>query len=157
MPAKDLPAKIESSRDLKFRLLFEDNPLPMWVFDRETLRFLEANHAAVAHYGYAHEEFLGMTLADIRPPEDVARLKDSVDRAHGLALSGQWRHRLKDGRLIDVEVASHTILYGGRQAVLSVLQDITNASSWKNNCGSRPRWKRSACLPAGLRTTSTTC
>src|SRR5580692_9422390 len=121
MPAKDLL----KHRDLKFRLLFEDNPLPMWVFDRETLRFLEANQAAVAHYGYSHEEFLSMTIADIRPAEDVARLKDSIVKARGLALSGQWRHRLKDGRVIDVEVASHTISYGGRRAVLSVLQDIT--------------------------------
>jgi two-component system, cell cycle sensor histidine kinase and response regulator CckA len=121
MPAKDLLKQ----RDFKFRLLFEDNPLPMWVFDRETLRFLEVNHAAVCHYGYTHEEFLSMTIADIRPPEDIARLKDSVARARGLALSGQWRHRLKDGRMIEVEVASHTISYGGREAVLSVLQDIT--------------------------------
>ena len=121
MPTKDLLKQ----RDVKFRLLFEDNPVPMWVFDRETLRFLEANYAAVAHYGYSHEEFLSMTIADIRPPEDIARLKDSVARASGLALSGQWRHRLKDGRMIDVEVASHTISYGGRQAVLSVLKDIT--------------------------------
>jgi two-component system cell cycle sensor histidine kinase/response regulator CckA len=121
MQAKDLLKQ----KDVKFRLLFEDNPLPMWVFDRETLRFLEANHAAVAHYGYTHEEFLGMTIADIRPPEDVPRLKDSVANASGLALSGQWRHRLKSGRIIDVEVASHTISYGGQQAVLSVLQDIT--------------------------------
>jgi two-component system cell cycle sensor histidine kinase/response regulator CckA len=121
MPAKDLL----NQKDVRFRLLFEDNPLPMWVFDGETLRFLEANHAAIVHYGYTHEEFLSMTIADIRPPADVERLKESVTRASGLALSGQWRHRLKDGRLIDVEVASHTISYGGRRAVLSVLQDIT--------------------------------
>jgi len=121
MPAKDLLKR----KDVQFRLLFEDNPLPMWVFDRETLQFREANHAAVAHYGYGREEFLTMTIADIRPPEDIARLRDSVARASGLASSGQWRHRLKDGRLIDVEVASHTISYGGRPAVLSVLQDVT--------------------------------
>jgi len=111
--------------DLKFRLLFEDNPLPMWVFDRETLSFLEVNQAAVAHYGYTREEFLGMTLADIRPPEDVARLKQAVAQAAGIAERGQWRHRLSDGCLIDVEVASHTVTYGGRRAVLSVLHDVT--------------------------------
>ena len=121
MPARDLL----NQKDVKFRLLFEDNPMPMWVFDRATLCFLEVNHAALTHYGYTRQEFLSMTIADIRPPADVARLKDSVNRASGLALSGQWRHRLKDGRMIDVEVASHTISYGGRQAVLSVLQDIT--------------------------------
>src|SRR5208282_3055427 len=121
MAARDLL----NQKDVKFRLLFEDNPLPMWVFDRETLRFLEANHAAVAHYGYTHEEFLSMTIADIRPPEDVPRLKETVAGATGLASSGQWRHRLRDGRLIDVEVSSHAITHGGRQAVLSVVQDIT--------------------------------
>jgi PAS domain S-box-containing protein len=83
MPEKDL---LENA-DAKFRLLFEDNPLPMWVFDRETLQFLEVNHAAVVHYGYSLEEFLSMTLVDIRPPEDVARLKDWVARASGLACS----------------------------------------------------------------------
>ncbi len=112
-------------KDVKFRLLFEDNPLPMWVFDRATLRFLEVNQAAIAHYGYTHEEFQEMTLADIRPPEDLPRLRESIESAQGFARSGQWRHRLKDGRMIDVEVASHSISYGGRQAVLSVLQDIT--------------------------------
>ena len=77
MPAIDLLKQ----KDLKFRLLFEDNPLPMWVFDKETLSFLEANHAAVVHYGYTREEFLSMTIADIRPPEDVDRLKDAVSKA----------------------------------------------------------------------------
>ncbi|HVN05743.1 MAG TPA: ATP-binding protein [Bryobacteraceae bacterium] len=110
---------------MKFRLLFEDNPLPMWVFDRETLGFLEVNQAAVAHYGYSLEEFLKMTLADIRPPEDVGRLRAAVAQTSGLAVPTQWRHRLKDGRVIEVEVASHTITYSGRQAVLSVLQDVT--------------------------------
>jgi hypothetical protein len=121
MPAKELLKEKEP----KFRLLFEDNPLPMWVFDRETLCFLEVNQAALAHYGYTREEFLGMTVADIRSPEDVPRLKTAVKDASGLTLSGQWRHRIKDGSSIDVEVASHTISYGGREAVLSVLQDIT--------------------------------
>jgi|SRR5580658_584062 two-component system cell cycle sensor histidine kinase/response regulator CckA len=146
MPAKDLLKQ----KDLKFRLLFEDNPLPMWVFDRETLCFLEVNHAAVAHYGYTHEEFLRMTIADIRPPEDLARLKDSVARASGLALSGQWRHRLKDGRQIDVEVASHTISYGGRQAVLSVMQDITQRKQLEEQVRQSAKMEAVGMLAGGI-------
>jgi len=121
MAAKELLGQ----KDVKFRLLFEDNPLAMWVFDRETLSFLEVNQAAVAHYGYSREEFLKMTLADIRPPEDVGRLREAVGQTAGLTVPAQWRHRLKNGRTIEVEVASHTITYGGRRAVLSVLHDVT--------------------------------
>lgn len=149
--AKLMPAKeLMKQRDLKFRLLFEDNPLPMWVFDRESLRFLEANHAALDHYGYTREEFLSMTIADIRPPEDIPILKDTIARASGLALSGQWRHRLKDGRLIDVEVASHAISYGGRQAVLSVLQDITERKKLEEQVRQSAKMEAVGMLAGGI-------
>jgi PAS domain S-box-containing protein len=109
-----------------FRHLFTNNPLPMWVYDLETLQFLEVNAAAVAHYGYPRDEFLGMRLTDIRPPEDVPRLLASVARERAaLEASGDWRHRLKDGRIINVDIISHLLTFGGRRAALVVAQDVT--------------------------------
>jgi len=109
----------------RYRALFDRNPLPLWVFDPETLAFLTVNDAAVRHYGYSREEFLAMTLKDIRPPEDVARLL-AVDRsspARGSA--GLWRHRKKDGTLIDVDVYTHDVDLGGRLCRLAVVRDVT--------------------------------
>jgi len=109
-----------------FRLLFESNPHPMWVYDLATLAFLEVNDAAVAHYGYSRDEFLSMRLPDIRPPEDVERLTGDVQLERpALQHSGEWRHRLKNGQIIDVEITSHTLEFAGRQAVLVIAQDIT--------------------------------
>ncbi len=98
----------------------------MWVYDLETLRFLEVNDAAIALYGYSREEFLTMRITDIRPPEDVARLLEHVAAGRPrLQKSGEWRHRHKDGQLIDVQITSHTLTYAGRRAALVVAEDIT--------------------------------
>ena len=110
-----------------FRLLFDANPLPMWVYDLETLRFLEVNDTAVRRYGYSHEEFLALRITDIRPLEDVASLLAHTGRARPtLQDSGPWRHRLKDGTLIDVEITSHTLSFEGRPAVMVVAQDVSH-------------------------------
>ena len=102
------------------------NPLPMWVFDPDTLAFLAVNQAAIAKYGYAREEFLGMTLNDIRPPEDIpALLRELSIRSEDLREAGQWRHRKKDGTLIDVEIRRHDLKWQGRDATLVVANDIT--------------------------------
>ena len=84
------------------REMFEANPHPMWVFDLGTLAFLAVNDAAVRKYGYSRDEFLRMTIKDIRPPEDVPRLLANVAAVHGgLDDAGTWRHRTKDGRLLE--------------------------------------------------------
>jgi two-component system cell cycle sensor histidine kinase/response regulator CckA len=117
-------AMVES--EFRYRQLFESNPHPMWVYDRETLAFLAVNNAAVDRYGYSHEEFLGMTIADIRPPEDVPRLREAVARVRpGLNKAESWRHRRKDGTLIDVEITSHTLEFMGRPAEVILAHDIT--------------------------------
>ncbi|HEU5070909.1 MAG TPA: PAS domain S-box protein [Verrucomicrobiae bacterium] len=109
-----------------YRILFESNPQPMWVYDRTTLQFLAVNHAAIAHYGYSYDDFLRMTIADIRPAEDVPALHQVVKTSgRGITYSGVWRHRVKDGRLITVEISSHPIEFAGRPAQLVLALDIT--------------------------------
>jgi PAS domain S-box-containing protein len=109
-----------------FSLLFRRHPIPMWIYDVETLNFLDLNDAAVEKYGYNREEFLKMTIKDIRPAENVAGLLNDVAKVQSeLQHSGEWRHKLKDGRTIDVEITSQTLEYGGHKAALLVAEDIT--------------------------------
>ena len=123
----DLTALAEG--EVTFRQLFAANPQPMWVFDTETLAFLEVNEAAISHYGYSREEFLDRTIADIRPSEDLVRLREEVQAQRQGVRHGCWRHRLNDGRIIDVEVASHGLLFSGRSAVLAAIQDVTQRTA----------------------------
>jgi PAS domain S-box-containing protein len=112
--------------EVRFRLLFNNNPLPMWVFDLETLAFLEVNAATTKHYGYSRDEFLAMKVTEIRPQEEVARLLQHIPHIHqAITDAGEWRHVLKDGREIDVQITSHAIEYSGHSAVLVVAQDIS--------------------------------
>src|SRR3989442_13463451 len=108
------------------RLLLEPNPVPAWVFVLETLKCLAVNEAAVSSYGYSGEEFVTMTIDDIRPPEDVAALRAAVARtvAGGGAAGGTWRHRKKDGTVIEVDITAHPLMYGGRRAQVGLAQDI---------------------------------
>jgi PAS domain S-box-containing protein len=119
-----------SVSEAHYRLLFERNPAPLWVYDIETLAFLAVNEAAVRHYGYSREEFLGLTLEDIRPAEDVPRLRDQVaNREEGLVEAGEWRHRKKDGTIIHVEITRHALTFAGRAAALAIALDVTRRKS----------------------------
>jgi PAS domain S-box-containing protein len=112
--------------EARYRQLFETNPLPLWVYDLETLAFLAVNEAAVRHYGYSQDEFLRMTIKDIRPPEDIPALLDDVAQTTaGLSETESWRHRKKDGTLIDVEITAHDIQFGSRPARLILANDVT--------------------------------
>lgn len=115
-----------TNADLPYRELFDANPHPMWVYDRASLRFMAVNDAAVSHYGWTREEFLAMTIRDIRPTEELPALAEAVAAAgEGLVRSGVWRHRTKAGKEILVEIASHTRPFEGREARLVVAYDIT--------------------------------
>ena len=106
-----------------YRLLFQGNPHPMWVFDLETLAILEVNDAATQHYGYSRDEFLRMTLSDLRIKEDPRQGKvSSVDmKAQGLV----WRHRRKNGAEMDMEVIWSPMAFNGKLAALTLATDVT--------------------------------
>jgi diguanylate cyclase (GGDEF)-like protein/PAS domain S-box-containing protein len=109
----------------RYRTLFELNPLPMWVYDLETLSFTAVNDAAVAHYGFTRDEFLMLSIADIRPAEDVPALMAALHDLDNRRGARQFRHRKKDGTVIDVEVTSFEFVSGGRPSRLVISQDIT--------------------------------
>jgi PAS domain S-box-containing protein len=106
----------------QYRLLFQDNPNPMWVFNLETLVFLEVNESAVQHYGYAREEFLAMKMSDLRQSEEGHPKSASLSDAE----SGRvWKHRRKDGTFIDVEVVWGPMVFRNRFAALTMVTDVT--------------------------------
>jgi PAS domain S-box-containing protein len=110
----------------RYRLLFDSNPLPMWVYDTETLQFMAVNDAATEHYGYSREEFLAMTIKDIRPPEELANLELNLSMPrHSQETSSTWKHHKKDGTLMDVEIISHDIFFNNRSDRLVLANDIT--------------------------------
>ncbi|MBC7988023.1 MAG: PAS domain S-box protein, partial [Luteimonas sp.] len=112
--------------EARWRLLFDRNPLPMWVYDQATLRFLAVNEAAVAHYGWTRDEFLAMTIADIRPPEDEAALRaDLALQRAGLHAPQRWRHRMRSGRVIHVEITAHSLPFADRSGRLVLAHDVT--------------------------------
>jgi protein-histidine pros-kinase len=113
--------------------LFDSNPHPVWVYDLKTLSFLDVNRSAVQSYGYSREEFLSMTIKDIRPPQDVPALLESAAKAPpNTETSSIWQHRKKDGTLIDVEITSHPLIYEGKDARLVVATDITERKKAEN-------------------------
>ncbi|MGD9994485.1 MAG: PAS domain S-box protein [Salinivirgaceae bacterium] len=121
-----LAEKALKESEEKYRLMFDKNPQPMLIYKIDTLEFLEVNKAAVAHYGYTREEFLSMTIKDIRPQEDVERLLNALRTENRkFSESQQWRHKKKNGELIDVEVTSHELIFNGVEARHVLINDIT--------------------------------
>ncbi|MDZ7715182.1 MAG: PAS domain S-box protein [Balneolaceae bacterium] len=122
---KKLEVQLRQS-EKKYRHLFENNPEPMWIYDPETLEFVEVNQAAISHYGYSEDEFMDMTLADIRPREDLEALNKDVEDDLGKdSYSEEWRHLKKDGTLINVEVSAANVQYQGNTYRLVLANDIT--------------------------------
>jgi PAS domain S-box-containing protein len=115
-----------SESERRYRVLFQTMPLPMWLYSVDSLRFTAVNQAAVDHYGYSAEEFLGMSVMDMRPPGDVPRLAKVLSEIDGQQIKGQtWTHRTKSGELIDVEITSDGMVVDGARARLVVAIDVT--------------------------------
>jgi PAS domain S-box-containing protein len=114
-----------------YRLLFEANTQPMWMLDLDTLRFLAVNDAALRHYGYTREEFMAMSVLELRPSEDVTEFRDYLERlrehlpAIGQVVTRVRRHRRKDGHVIDVEVSWSRVACDGRNAAMVWASDVT--------------------------------
>jgi len=110
----------------RYRELFESNPQPMWVYDLETLKIVAVNDASLEQYGYSRAEFLGKSITEIRPDEDVSLLLEAVERERtGLNRSGVWRHLKKSGEVFSAEIRSHAMLWGGRRAIVVMATDVT--------------------------------
>ena len=112
--------------EARYRLLFESNPDPTWVFDVETLRFRAVNEAAIRHYGYSREEFQGMTIKEIRPPEEISPLMDRLRTAPtGIEHRGTYRHCRKNGEIALMDITVNRLTYMGRPAELVLAHDVT--------------------------------
>ncbi len=109
----------------RYRTLFEGNPLPMWVYDFETLKFIAVNEAAVKHYGFSKDEFLQMTIAGIRPPEEIPTMMSTLAALHDRDRNRIFRHKKKDGTPFDAEITSFEFVSAGRRARLVIAVDVT--------------------------------
>src|SRR5690606_13801397 len=118
----------------QLREMFERNPLPFWVFDVQTLAFLAVNETAVRKYGYSREEFLSLTILDIRPGEDVEAVRDSVrEMSRGRQDNRVWVHVTREGKRINVRVHSSGIEFAGRPARLVLAEDVSERVAYEND------------------------
>lgn len=125
--ARNLMVQALRQSEANSLFLFAHNPLPMWVFERQSLQILQVNDAALRQYGYDRVEFLEMTAGDLHPAEEAPNFLTAFQVANPREqLAGEWHHRKKNGSVIDVEVFLHKIEYSGRAAALVVAQDITD-------------------------------
>ena len=118
--------KIKSS-EKKYRQMFYKNPFPAWIYDKETLQILEVNEAAQLKYGYTKQEFLRLTIADMRPPEEIPAMQLSIARRH-LAEARKhkvWKHKKKNGEIILTEVSFYEVDYHGKVAMQAQMDDVT--------------------------------
>jgi len=122
---KKVSLQLKESEE-KYRNLFHLSPVPMWVFDVDTLEFLNVNSAAIKHYGYSREEFYTMTIMAIRPKEEIPHLEKVISEIKGrTSYQGTFKHKKKNGEIIYVDVQTNTIVFNNRKAEIVLATDIT--------------------------------
>jgi two-component system sensor histidine kinase UhpB len=110
----------------KYKMLFENNPLPMWMFTIPGRKVIEVNNAATSHYGYSREEFLNLNVVDLRPEEDKPLFMEEARKfSQGIRTAGVWRHKKKNGEIIYVEIFRDDIIYQGQPVRLVLANDIS--------------------------------
>ncbi|WP_119080471.1 PAS domain S-box protein [Chitinophaga alhagiae] len=106
--------------------IFQANPQPMWIYDLNSFRFIEVNDAAVSVYGYSREEFRHMTILDMRPAEDIERVKQyHHNMTSGYADAGVWRHLKKDGTVVYVDIQAYATEYNGKEVQVVCSRDVS--------------------------------
>jgi two-component system cell cycle sensor histidine kinase/response regulator CckA len=149
-PADPTPSEHRTD-DSEYRLLFDSNPNPMWVYDRETFAFLTVNEAAVHHYGYTKEEFLTMTIRDIRPADQVPELLRELSAPNPDPLNPVvWQHRKKNGTIIQVEITAQPTLFRGRPASLVLAHDVSKRIQLEQQLRQSQRLDAIGRLAAGI-------
>ena len=125
--ASDQHEKALQAREKAYYDIFLAMPHPIWVYDLESLSFLAVNDAAIKKYGYSREEFLAMSIEDIRPPQQLTEFRAHLERkrGHSGSYSGIWQHITRRGELLDVEVSTYSLRFGNRNARLVLAYDIT--------------------------------
>lgn len=135
----------------RYRLLFTSNPIPMWVYGLETLKFLEVNDAAVRHYGYSKKEFCSMMILDIRPDEDAVELKKKIANINSpFGTTEICRHRKKDGNLISVEITAHSLDFNGVPSRLVLANDVTERRSLEEQLRQSQKMEAIGMLVGGI-------
>ncbi len=114
---------VENER--KYKYLFDETPVPIWIFNENNYRFLEVNNAALRNYGYSREEFNAMSYFDIHPKEDILRLKEILESGDTKKHKGIWRHEKKNGEIIYVDIKADKVEYGQHNARIVISNDIT--------------------------------
>jgi PAS domain S-box-containing protein len=122
---KNRAEELLKESETRYRFLFKSNPLPMWIYDKVTLAFIDVNDKAIEKYGYTREEFLSMTIKDIRPAEDVPALLMSYRKKVNMHNAGIWRHTKKNGTVFQVEIIANPLVLNGREVEIVLAYDVS--------------------------------